>query len=89
MARVRTIEPRLLDRSQAAAYCGISLTVFEARCPVRPLAMGQGKRLERYDIRDLDDWIDRLGARGVSSEPVDWLEKMDAPDGNARSGKRY
>jgi hypothetical protein len=20
---------------------------------------------------------------------MDWLEKMDAPDGNARSGKRY
>ena len=88
MARVRTIEPRLLDRSQAAAYCGISLAVFTARCPVRPLAMGQGKRLERYDIRDLDEWIDRLGARGASSETVDWLEKMDAPDGNARSGKR-
>jgi hypothetical protein len=51
--------------------------------------MGQGKRLERYDIRDLDEWIDRLGARGMSSETVDWLEKMDAPHGNARSGKRY
>ena len=89
MARVRTIEPRLLDRSQAAAYCGISLAVFSARCPVRPLAMGQGKRLERYDIRDLDDWIDRLGPRGATSETVDWLEKMDAPHGNARSGKRY
>jgi hypothetical protein len=89
MARVRTIEPRLLDRSQAAAYCGISLAVFTARCPVRPLAMGQGKRLERYDIRDLDEWIDSLGARGASSGNMDWLEKMDAPDGNARSGKRY
>jgi hypothetical protein len=89
MARVRTIEPRLLDRSQAAAYCGISLALFMARCPIRPLAMGQGKRLERYDIRDLDDWIDRLGARGAISETVDWLEKMDAPHGNARSGKRY
>lgn len=89
MARVRTIEPRLLDRSQAAAYWGISLAVFTARCPVQPLAMGQGKRLERYDIRDLDEWIDRLGARGATSETLDWLEKMDGPDGNARSGKRY
>ena len=89
MARVRTIEPRLLDRSQAAAYCGISLAVFTARCPVRPLAMGHGKRLERYDIRDLDEWIDRLGTRSAASETVDWLEKMDAPDGNARSGKRH
>jgi hypothetical protein len=78
----------LLDRSQAAAYCGISLAVFSARCPVRPLAMGPGKRLERYDIRDLDDWIDRLGARGAAPETVDWLEKMDGPNGNARSGKR-
>jgi len=51
--------------------------------------MGQGKRLERYDIRDLDEWIDRLGARSASSETVDWLEKMDAPYGNARAGKRY
>jgi hypothetical protein len=89
MARVRTIEPRLLDRSQAAAYCGISLAVFTVRCPVRPLPMGKGKRLERYDIRDLDEWIDRLGARSASPEAVDWLEKMDAPHGNARAGKRY
>ncbi len=87
MARVRAIEPRLLDRSQAAAYCGISLAVFLRRCPVQPLAMGPGTRLERYDIRDLDDWIDRLGPRGAPAESVDWLEKMDAPDGNARSGK--
>jgi hypothetical protein len=52
--------PRLLKRQQAAAYCGVSVPTFAAICPIIPIALGVGKRLERYDIRDLDDWIETL-----------------------------
>jgi hypothetical protein len=51
---------RLLTRAEAAGYCGMSLTSFDNICPVRPLALGPDKRLERYDLLALDRWIDRL-----------------------------
>lgn len=67
--------PRLLKRQQAAAYCGVSVPTFAAICPVSPIAMGVGKRLERYDIRDLDDWIDILKG-GNSDGRKDWLSLL-------------
>lgn len=51
---------RLLTKSQAAAYCGLSLPSFNSVCPVRAIALGVGVRMERYDIRDVDAWIDSL-----------------------------
>lgn len=64
---------RLLTRQQAAAYCGLSLPSFLTVCTVPVLALGTGKRLERYDIRDLDSWIDDFKA-GQHSGHVNWLE---------------
>jgi hypothetical protein len=58
---------RLLTRAEAAAYCGMSLTSFESICPVRALALGPDKRLQRYDIQALNEWIDRLGSTGSAS----------------------
>lgn len=67
--------PRLLKKQQAAAYCGVSIATFAAVCPVTPIALGEGKRLERYDIRDLDDWIETL--RGNNSHGrKDWLSLL-------------
>jgi hypothetical protein len=54
--------PRLLTKSQAAAYCGVSASTFRSICPVQAIALGAGIRLERYDIQALDQWIDRLSA---------------------------
>ncbi|WP_298354590.1 tyrosine-type recombinase/integrase, partial [Rhodoblastus sp.] len=58
---------RLLTREEAARYCGVGLETFLAVCPVLPLSLGQSKRLERYDVRRLDEWIDKLGDPGASS----------------------
>jgi hypothetical protein len=46
-------------------------------CPVSPVALGEGKRLERYDIRSLDAWLDKLGD-GSASLDNDWLDKLDS-----------
>ncbi len=54
------MRPRLLTREQAAIYCGVSGPTFSVHCPVRPISLGPGKRLERYDIHSLDRWIDTL-----------------------------
>jgi predicted DNA-binding transcriptional regulator AlpA len=67
------IEPRLLSRKQAAAYCGMCPASFDRVCPVRPVALGM-KNL-RYDRRSLDRWIDGLDY-GVPHKR-DWLAAFD------------
>ncbi len=71
------IVPRLLTRKQAAAYCGVSLPTFMGICPVRPIALGASKRLERYDLHALEQWIDTFGG-DKSSSGRDWLATLDA-----------
>jgi predicted DNA-binding transcriptional regulator AlpA len=55
---------RLLTKSQAASYCGLSLPTFGSVCPVRPIALGVGVRMERYDVHEIDGWIDGLRNAG-------------------------
>ena len=71
------IAPRLLTRAQAAVYCGVSLPTFMGICPVRPIALGASKRLERYDLRDLEQWIDTFSGDKASCGR-DWLATLDA-----------
>ncbi|HUI21450.1 MAG TPA: hypothetical protein VLZ74_10470 [Methylocella sp.] len=70
-------QQRLLTRAQAAAYCGVSVATFSTLCPVRPIALGADKRLERYDIVALNEWVDSLGDC-FPKRGRDWLEMMDA-----------
>jgi hypothetical protein len=42
---------RLLTRAQAT---------FSALCPVQLVALGKDKRLERFDVVALDNWIDSI-----------------------------
>jgi len=76
---------RMLTRQQAATYCGVSVPTFMVVCPISPVALGEGKRLERYDIRSLDEWLDKLGKDGAPSN--DWLAKWDLEHGD-RSRER-
>ena len=73
----------------AAAYCGMSVVVFRRRCPVVPIDFGDigGRRLERYDRHDIDDWIDglRAPAVGLTSASDAFAEFKRA---NRRSQKR-
>ena len=55
---------RLLNVDEAAAYCGMGRVSFLSNCPVRAKRIRPGQRGLRYDVRDLDEWIDTLGAAG-------------------------
>lgn len=65
---------RLLTKSQAASYCGLSPVTFGGTCPVRPIALGEGVRLHRYDVHDIDKWIDSF--RGPAEEKGNSLAMM-------------
>lgn len=66
---------RLLTKSQAAAYCGLSPATFGTTCSVRPISLGDGVRMQRYDVRDIDTWIDGFKggiARRTQGEHPTW-----------------
>jgi len=67
---------RMLSKKEAAAYCRIPINKFPIVCPVTPLDMGAGVRA--YDIKDLDEWIDRLKGREHPDSDDDILAKLDA-----------
>ena len=84
MRSYSSLGQRLLTRAQAAAYCGVSLGAFSTLCPVRPIALGADKRLARYDVVALNEWIDSLGSSAVE-RGKDWLGAMDRDnDGGSR-----
>lgn len=56
--RIQTEQKRLLRKSSAAGYCDLSVPKFDRTCPVRPVELQCGD--ERYDVHDLDLWIDSL-----------------------------
>ena len=70
-----TIIPRLLTRRQAADYCGVSVPTFEGICPIKAVALGTGKRLERFDRISLDRWISSL-TDGQLPVIKDWLAEL-------------
>ncbi len=70
------VTARLLTRAQAASYCGISVSTFDA---VRAISLGNSKRLERFDKKELDLWIDRLRGK-TDSQHQNWLAKWQAGD---------
>lgn len=71
------IEPRMLNKETAAAYCGVTVATFASECPVRPDPPIGGAM--RYDRRKLDDWLDRR-ANGQAAGPTkaEILGRLDA-----------
>ena|SRR5689334_14770728 len=74
------LTPRLLSRDQAAAYCGISVSHFDATVgsevpPVRLL-----NKTVRWDVRALDRWIDLAGG----AVPEQYAGRRDAKNIEAR-----
>jgi hypothetical protein len=55
---------------------GGSVPIFEGICPVNAIALGNGKRLERFDRVSLDRWIDSL-ARYSPGMSIDWLAELE------------
>lgn len=73
---------RLLRLADAAAFCSLTVSVFKRTCPVAPINLSpdgrDDRRLLRYDVRALHEWIDLLsgGAAGMP-EYRDWLAEFD------------
>lgn len=69
---------RLLSRVEAASYCGMSVESFSNNCNVRPIRVRSGQRGLRYDLHDLNDWIDsKKSERGeMGTDSISLLEKL-------------
>lgn len=65
---------RMLQLKEAAEYCGIPFKRFPVECTVIPVAMPSGEK--RYDMQDLDMWIDSLKS-GTSSDDDAILGRLD------------
>jgi DNA-binding transcriptional MerR regulator len=61
----RIIEKRILDEKEAAHYLGIGLTKFRYydKLGLIPRIRYPENSSKRYDILDLDEWLDRLKSR--------------------------
>jgi predicted DNA-binding transcriptional regulator AlpA len=78
---------RLLTIDEAAEYCGMGRESFLHNCPVNPKRVRPGQRGLRYDIRELDAWIDTLSTDddGTSAaDTTDWLVRLDGTDQDKR-----
>lgn len=62
------VPKRMLTKAEAALHCGRPVKRFDAECDVTPVKFPNGDR--RYDIRDLDAWLDRMKG-GVSGDADD------------------
>jgi hypothetical protein len=78
--RTPRVEPRLLLKQDAAAYCGVCLAVFEKACPVQPIQLLN--RIPRWDRFALDAWID-----GLTKSEVNELDPLRMWD-DSRSAAR-
>jgi hypothetical protein len=80
--------PRLLDRKQAAAYCGISPNHFDAHVGSALQAIAIGRR-RLWDIRVLDRFIDGLSAQQPKDDCVHSLMEALSADTHQRGQARH
>lgn len=74
------VSKRMLNRREAAEHCGRSPKRFEAECPVAPIRFANGDL--RFDVRDLDDWLDTLKSKSEDSATI--LKRLTGIDYCAR-----
>lgn len=63
---ITVIGKRMLSRSEAASYTGLSIRLFQATCEVAPIAINPKKLL--WDKHDLDRWIDNMKSGAESTD---------------------
>lgn len=71
---LRVLSKRMLTLAEAAHHCGRTAKQFKAECSVAPVAFRNGDL--RYDVRDLDGWLDGLKGDVVASAE-DFLARLD------------
>ena len=65
---VIVVPKRMLTAAEAAHHCGRPGKRFILECPVAPVKFQNGDL--RYDVRDLDDWLDRLSDRSSDADQI-------------------
>ena len=72
-----TLTPkRMLTETEAARHCGLSPKRFKLECPVQPIKYSNGDI--RYDVRDLDAWLDSLKAGAANDDDDAIIKKLGA-----------
>jgi hypothetical protein len=62
------VSKRMLTRREAAEHCGRPVRNFGVECPVSPVRFANGDL--RWDVRDLDAWLDTLKHRIDDAEAI-------------------
>ncbi|ATQ70284.1 hypothetical protein CQW49_08115 [Methylosinus trichosporium OB3b] len=63
----------MLTKAEAAHHCGRPVKRFEVECKVAPVKFPNGDT--RYDVRDLDAWIDALKG-GAAADADDIVRRL-------------
>ena len=71
--QLNIIPKRMLTEPEAAHHCGRSVKRFKAECDVSPVKFPNGD--SRYDVQDLDKWIDGLKT-GKSSDTDEIIARL-------------
>jgi hypothetical protein len=72
--RIIATPRRILSEREAADYCGYPLSKFKLFCPVVPVQFPGGSK--RYDMRDLDAWVDGCKQPNVAHTHDDILSRL-------------
>lgn len=73
--KVTTKPARLVTVREAADYCRLPQRKFEAQCPAKPIIFETGEK--RYDLHDIDPWLDGLKADGMAHSQDEILGKLE------------
>jgi hypothetical protein len=58
--QINVIPKRMLTEAESAHHCGRPVKRFKCECDVSPVCFPNGDK--RWDVHDLDDWLDRMKA---------------------------
>jgi hypothetical protein len=68
------IPKRMLTKAEGASHCGRPVKRFEVECPVKPIRFENGD--VRYDVRDIDEWLDSLKMGDNDSDVESIIERL-------------
>lgn len=74
------LPPRLIHDCAAAAYVGLSLSTFHAlvRVGKMPQPKCLGEKRKAWDVKELNDAVDRLPSRSLPISDTTWGEPSAA-----------
>lgn len=75
LVAMKVISKRMLSKREAAEHCGRPIKRFEAECPSSPVRFPNGDL--RYDVRDLDQWLDKLKNNSEDSDEI--IKRLAGP----------